>query len=153
MKIKDQLMSPTIQNRKVKYDYSINKSIEAGLVLNGSEIKSIRAGMANLRGSYVAIENNEAWVIGADITRYEQADITTPKEVRPIKLLLHKKELFDAIDWQKERGHALVIEDLHFTNGRAKAILCFATGKKLYDKRQALAEKDIERDIERDLER
>lgn len=140
-------------NRKARHDYFIEDTYEAGLVLTGSEIKSIRAGNVNLRDSYVTIRNGEAWVQGMHISPYQHASThdQAPDPTRPRKLLLHRYEIGRLAGRVSEKGLTIVPLRLYLKDGLAKLEIGVARGKKLYDKRQALAERDAERQIERAL--
>ncbi len=136
-----------INNRKAKYDYQIFETIEAGIVLTGTEIKSIRQGKANLKDSYATIKNGEAVIINMHISPYEQGNIFNHEETRTRKLLLHKKEILKLNDKIKIEGYTLVPLKLYFKKNKAKILLGVAKGKKTYDKREAIKQRDIERDI------
>src|ERR671933_732197 len=136
-------------NRKAFHDYFIEEEYEAGIVLTGSEIKSVRAGRINLRGSYVRVENDEAWLIDAHISPYEQSGPYYNHEpTRPRKLLLHRREISRLIGKLEAKGLTIVPLDMHFKGRRVKVKLGVARGKKLYDKREATAERDANRQIE-----
>ena len=140
-------------NRKARYDYFIKDSLEAGIVLRGTEIKSIREGKANLRDSYVIIQEGEAWLRNMHISRYKQAS-THEKELdplRPRKLLLHKRQInkLDAAIAQK--GLTIVPLRLYLVHNRAKVEIALATGKKNYDKRDSIAERESNRQMQRVL--
>jgi len=136
-----------INNRKAKYDYQIFETIEAGIVLTGTEIKSIRNGKANLKDSYATIKNGEAIIINMHISHYDKGNIFNHDETRTRKLLLHKKEILKLRDKIKMEGYTLVPIKLYFKGGIAKILLGVAKGKKNYDKRESIKQKDIERDI------
>jgi len=138
-------------NRKASHDYSLEESIEAGLVLMGSEIKSIRDNRVNLRDGYVLEQNGELWLMNVHISNYEQAGVFGHEPLRPRKLLLHKKQIARLISQLRERGYTLIPTTLYLKNGRAKVEIALARGKKQYDKRADLAEKDSRREIERAL--
>ncbi|MBA3945760.1 MAG: SsrA-binding protein SmpB [Herpetosiphonaceae bacterium] len=141
---------PVAVNRKAFHDYFIEEEYEAGLVLSGSEIKSVRVGKANLRGAYARIENDEAWLIDAHISPYEQSGVYFNHEpMRPRKLLLHRREISRLLGKLHAKGLTLVPLDIHFVGRRAKVKLGVARGKKLYDKREATAERDANREIQR----
>lgn len=142
-----------INNRKAKYDYQIFDSIEAGIVLTGTEIKSIREGKANLKDSYATIKNSEAIIINMHISHYDKGNIFNHDETRTRKLLLHKKEILKLHDKIRIEGYTLVPIKLYFKNGKAKILLGVAKGKKDYDKRESIKQKDIERDIRARLKR
>lgn len=136
-----------INNRKAKYDYQILETIEAGIVLTGTEIKSIRNGKANLKDSYATIKNGEAILLNMHISPYEQGNIFNHNETRTRKLLLHKKEILKLRDKIQTEGYTLVPIKLYFKGSLAKILLGIAKGKKTYDKREAIKKRDIERDI------
>ena len=136
-----------INNRKAKYDYQIFDTIEAGIVLTGTEIKSIRLGKANLKDSYATIKKGEAVIINMHISPYEQGNIFNHEETRTRKLLLHKKEIMKLNDKIKTEGFTLVPLKLYFKKNKAKILLGVAKGKKNYDKREAIKKRDIDRDI------
>ncbi len=142
-----------INNRKAKYDYQIFDTIEAGIVLTGTEIKSIREGKANLKDSYAKIKNGEAIIINMHISHYDKGNIFNHDETRTRKLLLHKKEILKLNDKIRLEGFTLVPIKLYFKNGKAKLLLGIAKGKKDYDKRESIKQKDIERDIRARLKR
>lgn len=142
-----------INNRKAKYDYQIFETIEAGIVLTGTEIKSIRDGKANLKDSYATIKNGEAIIINMHISHYDKGNIFNHDETRTRKLLLHKKEILKLRDKIKLEGYTLIPIKLYFKNGKAKILLGVAKGKKDYDKRESIKQKDIERDIRARLKR
>jgi SsrA-binding protein len=136
-------------NRKARHDYLIEETYEAGLVLTGSEVKSLRAGRVNLRDSHARITRGEAFLVGTHISPYGPAVHTGHEPVRPRKLLLHKREIARLVGKVKERGLTLVPLRLYFKGPRAKVELALARGKKQYDKRAALREKASRREAER----
>lgn len=140
-------------NRKARHDYLIEDTFEAGLVLTGSEIKSVRAGQVNLRDAYAVVRDNELWLINAHIAPYQQASYSNHEPRRDRKLLLHRREINRLIGHLQEKGLTLVALQLYLKNGRAKVELGLARGKKLFDKRQALRERDDRRQIDRALGR
>ena len=143
---------PVSVNRKAFHDYFIEEEYEAGIVLTGSEIKSIRAGRVNLRGAFVRVDNEEAWLLDAHISPYEQSGTHFNHEpTRPRKLLLHRREINRLMGRLDAKGLTLVPLDIHFKGRRAKVKLGLARGKKLFDKRDAVAERDASRQIERVL--
>ncbi|MBI4771385.1 MAG: SsrA-binding protein SmpB [Chloroflexi bacterium] len=141
------------QNRKARHDYEILRTFEAGLALLGSEIKSIRAGHANIRQAYVRVEGGEAWLVGANIAVYDPASRQNHDPERPRKLLLHSKEIIQLQEQVREKGLTIVPLQLYLARGRAKLEIAVARGKKQYDKRQAIAKRDAQRSIERALRR
>ena len=142
-----------IVNRKAKYDYQILDTIEAGIVLTGTEIKSIRAGKAQLKDSYATIKKGEAILINMHISQYEQGNQFNHDETRTRKLLLHKKEILKLNDKIKLEGFTLVPLKLYFNKNKAKILLGIGKGKKIYDKREAIKKRDIEKDIKSRLKR
>lgn len=139
------------QNKKAFHDYHIEESIEAGIVLTGTEVKSARQGRVNLRDSYAAVDKNELWLIGAHISPYEQGNINNHDPLRNRKLLIHSYELRRLIGKVQRTGYTLVPTKMYFKDGRAKVEVALAKGKALYDKREAIAKKDAARDVERAL--
>ena len=143
--------STIAQNKKAGHDYFIEDTFEAGLVLQGTEIKSIRAGKVNLRDSFVRIERNEAFVHNMHISHYEQGNRFNVDPLRVRKLLLHKHEIRKLIGATTVKGYSLIPLSMYLKNGKVKVELALAKGKKLHDKRQDLAKKDAQRTIEREL--
>lgn len=144
--------SPVIANRKARHDYFIEESIEAGIVLVGSEIKSVRGGRVNLTEGFVRIERGEAWLLNSHISPWPQAGTHFNHEpVRPRKLLLHIEEIARLKTKVEHKGLTLVPLKLYFVRGRAKLEVGLAKGKKLYDKRDSMAERDSQREIARAL--
>jgi SsrA-binding protein len=140
-------------NRRAFHDYFIDDRYEAGLVLTGTEVKSLRAGRANLRDGYVRIDGNEAWLENVHISAYAQAGYGNHEPTRPRKLLLHGKEIASLIGKVKQRGYTVIPLRLYFSRNHAKVEIGLARGKRQYDKRQALAEADARREMERALKR
>lgn len=136
-----------IKNKKASFDYFIEDTYECGIVLTGTEIKSIRKGSANLKDSYARVRNNEVFLTNMFISTYEEGNRFNHDERRERKLLLHKKEIYKIRDKVEREGYSLVPVKLYLKEGKAKILLGVAKGKKLYDKRQSLKEKDIKRDI------
>jgi SsrA-binding protein len=140
------------RNRKATHDYHLSDTFEAGLVLQGSEIKSIRAGRVSLQDGYVEERGGELWLVGVHISPYEQASIfghTDP--LRPRKLLLHKREIARITDFIRDQGATAVPTMIYLERGRAKVEVVLAKGKKLYDKRDSIGKRDAERQIRRVL--
>jgi SsrA-binding protein len=137
-----------IRNRRARYDYHVLDSFECGIVLHGSEVKSIRGGRANLQDGYARVENGEVWLHGMHISPYEfsRGDLDP---VRPRKLLLHHKEIDELTRATAEKGITLVPLRVYFKDGRAKVELAVARGKRTYDKRRAIAERDAKREADR----
>lgn len=143
---------PIAVNRKAYHDYFIEEDYEAGIVLTGSEIKSVRAGRVNLRGSYARVENDELWLLDAHISPNDQTGAYFQHEpTRPRKLLLHRREINRLLGKLEQKGLTLIPLDIHFKQRRAKVKLGVARGKKLYDKREATAERESQRQIQRVL--
>lgn len=140
-----------IINRKAKFDYQIFDSYEAGIVLTGTEIKSIRQGNCNLKDSYIVIRNEEAYIINMHISHYEEGNIFNHEETRTRKLLLHKNEIKKLNDKIKISGHTLIPLKLYFKKNKAKLQIALAKGKKTYDKRESIKERDINRNIQKTL--
>ena len=141
------------QNKKARHDYSIEDVYEAGLVLTGTEVKSLRAGRASLVDAYATIKDGEAWLHNAHIPEYTLGTWTNHTPRRARKLLLHREEIAKLVGKTKESGLALVPLQLYFKDGRAKVEIALARGKKSYDKRQTLATRDAARDVARELGR
>ncbi|MFQ5851344.1 MAG: SsrA-binding protein SmpB [Candidatus Binatia bacterium] len=138
-------------NRRARYDYFVEESFEAGLVLVGSEVKSLREGNANLKDSYARIGKGEAFLLNAHISPYPAASGFNHEPTRTRKLLLHKREIRRLTGKVKERGLTLIPLKLYFKNGRAKVELGLARGKKVHDKRETLRRKVMQREMERSL--
>ncbi len=141
------------KNKKAYFNYEILDTYEAGIVLRGSEIKSIRNHNVSIDQAYVRIQGEEAWLIDAYIHPYEQASQFNHEPKRPRKLLLHKKEILDLWDTVRIKGRTVVPLRMYLKNGKAKLEIAAAVGKKHRDKRQAIAERDAERQAERELRR
>ena len=139
------------ENRKARHDYFIHETYEAGIALVGTEVKSLRAGKANLKDSFARIKNNEIYLDNMHISPYEQGNIFNHDPLRARKLLMHKAEIIKLSTKIKEKGFTLVPLKIYFSHGRAKVALGLATGKKNYDKRRTLAEKAAKREVERAL--
>jgi SsrA-binding protein len=140
-----------INNKKARFDYEILDTYEAGIALTGTEIKSIRAGKANLKDSYGVIRKNEIYLLNMHISHYEQGNIFNHDETRTRKLLLHKKEIYKIRDMLEQQGLTLVPIKLYFKGNKAKILLGIAKGKKLYDKRESIKERQNLIDIKREL--
>lgn len=139
------------ENRKARHDYFIEESMEAGIELVGTEVKSIRGGKANLRDSYAYIKNGEIFVSNMHISPYEKGNIFNKDPLRDRKLLLHKKEILRLEGFTMQKGYTLVPLSLYLKNGRVKVNIGVARGKKDYDKRDAMLEKAAKRDIDREM--
>jgi SsrA-binding protein len=139
-----------VTNRKARHNYEIVDSIEVGIVLLGSEVKSLREGKANLADAYARIKNGEVWVVGVHISQYKQNTIQILDPLRDRKLLLHKAEIKKLLRRVDEKGMTLVPLRLYFKGNIAKIELGIARGKRQYDKKTAIAQKDAKRDLERE---
>lgn len=137
-------------NRKARHEYHVEETLEAGLVLTGTEIKSIRAGRANLAEAYARIERGEAWLIGAHIAPYQQASRFNHEPTRTRKLLLHRDQIAELVGKTQTRGYTLVPLRLYLRDGLAKVELGLARGRKAHDKRRVIAERDARRQLERE---
>ena len=138
-------------NRKAKFEYFLIETFEAGIVLQGSEIKSIRAGQISLTEAFVQTNGEDAWLMGAHISPYEQANRFNHDPVRPRRLLLHKKEIRNLWDDSRQKGMTIIPTRVYLKGGRAKVEIALARGKKTYDKRETIAKRDRERDSARDM--
>jgi len=137
------------ENRKARHEYFIEDTYECGLALAGTEVKSVRAGKANLKDSYAQVKNGEAYIIGMHISPYEKGNIFNRDPFRSRKLLLHKGEIRKLGVLSQVEGYSLIPLQLYLKNGIVKLELAVAKGKKLYDKRRDLAERDVKREMER----
>lgn len=140
-----------IQNRKAKYDYEIVDTIESGIVLTGTEIKSLRLGKANLKDSYAIIRNGEVYLLNMHISEYDHGNIFNHEETRSRKLLLHKKEILKLNDKIRLEGFTLVPLKVYLKRNYAKVLLGIGKGKKLYDKRETMKERELNRQINKAL--
>jgi SsrA-binding protein len=136
-------------NRRARHEYDIEETVEAGIVLTGTEIKSVRAGRVQLQDSYARVEDNEAWLHNLHIAPYEQGNRANVEAIRPRKLLLHRKEIDRLLGKAQDRGLTLVPLAVYLRNGFAKVELAIAKGRKLYDKREAIASRDAKREQDR----
>ena len=139
------------ENRKAYHDYHIEEKMEAGLELQGTEVKSLRQGRVNLSDSYAAVQNGELWLIGMHISPYEQGNVFNRDPMRPKKLLMHRSEINRLAGLVQRQGYALIPLEIYLKNGLMKVQLGLCKGKKLYDKREDNAKRDAERDMERAL--
>lgn len=137
------------ENRKARHDYHIHESYETGIVLTGTEVKSLRAGKANLKDSYARIDHSELMLHNMHISPYDAGNRFNHEPLRTRKLLMHRSEIDKLIGKTKEKGFTLVPLKIYFTHGMAKLQLGLATGKKNYDKRQDMAERDAKREMDR----
>ena len=136
-------------NRRARHEYAVEETLEAGIALTGTEIKSIRAGRVNLAEAYARIEKGEAWLIGAHIAPYEQGNRNNHEPTRTRKLLLHRDQIAELLGRTQAKGFTLVPLKLYIRNGMAKLEIGVARGKKAYDKRRTIAERDARRELER----
>lgn len=140
-----------IKNKKAYFDYFIEEEIEAGIVLKGTEVKSIREGLANIKDCYAIIRNKEVFLLNMYIAKYNDGGVFNHDERRTRKLLLNKREILKLRDKIEISGYTLVPLKVYFKNNKVKVLLGLAKGKKNYDKRESLKEKDIKKDIARAL--
>lgn len=140
-------MAMIIDNRRARHEYEILETFEAGLVLAGTEVKSIRAGGISLSEAYARVRDGEAWLMGMHVPPYKQGSFSNLEPNRPRKLLLHREEIVRLQNRVNEKGLTIVPLRLYFTRGMAKILLGVARGKKLWDKRAAAAKRDVEREI------
>lgn len=138
-----------IVNRKARFDYEVLEEIEAGIVLTGTEIKSIRDGKANIKDCYGVIRNGEVYLLNMHISHYEQGNIFNHDETRTRKLLLHKKEILKLNNSIQLQGLTLIPLKVYFKKNKAKILLGLCRGKKNYDKRESIKERDIKRDLQK----
>lgn len=141
--------STIAQNKKAFHDYFIEENYEAGIVLVGTEVKSIRNGKVNLKDSYGVFKNGELFLINMHVSPYEQGNIFNRDPLRDRKLLLHKKELSKLFGKKNQEGYSLIPTSLYYKNGRIKVNISLAKGKKNYDKRDSMLEREHRRDIDR----
>jgi SsrA-binding protein len=141
------------RNRKARHEYDLLEKVEAGLVLTGTEVKSLRTGKASLEESYAGVDRGEVWLYGCDIPEYLEANRMNHKPKRPRKLLLHRSEIIKIAEKSSEKGLTLVPLQIYFKNGLAKVELSVARGRKTFDKREALKKQDAKREIDRALRR
>jgi SsrA-binding protein len=139
------------ENRRARHDYHLLDRYEAGIVLTGTEVKSLRESRATLQQAYADVRGEEVWLVGAHIAEYAQGNVHNHDPDRDRKLLLHKKEIASLIGKVRERGFTLVPTRLYWKNGKVKVELALARGKELHDKRRDLARRDADRQIERAL--
>ena len=140
-------------NRRAFHDYFIDEKYEAGIALTGTEVKSLRAGKANLRDGFVRIDSNEAWLENVHISPYTQGGYVNHEPMRPRKLLLHRREIATLIGKTRQKGFTLIPLRMYFSGNHAKVEIGLARGKRQYDKRVALAEADAKREMERAIRR
>ena len=144
-------MKLVANNKKAYHDYFVDEKIEAGLVLHGTEVKSLRMGKCSIKESFIRIENGEMFVYGMHISPYEKGNIFNKDPLRVKKLLLHKSEINKLTGKIKEKGFTIVPLQVYFKDGKAKMEIGLCRGKKLYDKRQDIAKKDMKREAEKEF--
>jgi len=136
-------------NRKAHHDYFIEETVEAGVVLQGTEVKSLRLGLANLTDSYAIVKNGEMFLLNANISVYPQGNLANHEPLRTRKLLLHKAEIVKLTWKMTQKGFTLIPLKIYFLRGRAKVLIGLAKGKKSFDKRDTIKEKESKREVER----
>ena len=141
------------RNRRARFDFDLLEKVEAGIVLTGTEVKSLRTGKASLEEAYASVDGGEVWLNGCDIPEYLQANRMNHKPKRPRKLLLHRSEIQKVAAKSHERGLTLVPLRIYFKKGIAKVEICVAKGRKQHDKRDAIKKQDVKREIDRALRR
>lgn len=141
------------QNRKARHNYEVIDTLECGIMLAGSEVKSLRAGQVSLDEAYGRMNRGEVWLIGCDIQEYKNATAWNHEPKRPRKLLLHRREINKVAAKAYEKNFTLVPLKMYFKNGRAKVLLGICKGKKAYDKRESIKKSDMQRDIDRAMRR
>jgi SsrA-binding protein len=142
---------PIAENRRARYDYELLDRFEAGVVLTGTEVKSLREGRVTLAQAYADVRGNEVWLIGAEISTYDQGNIANHEPTRDRKLLLHRGEIATLVGKVREKGQTLVPTRLYFKDGRVKVELALARGKEKGDKRRDIADRDAKRQMDRAL--
>ena len=140
-------------NRRAFHDYFIDEKYECGIVLTGTEVKSLRAGRCNLRDGFARIDENEAWLENVHISPYVQANLMNTEPMRPRKLLLHRKQIASLIGKVRQKGYTLIPLRVYFKRNHAKVEVGLCRGKRQFDKREAMAERDAKREIERAMRR
>lgn len=138
-------------NKKAYHDFFIEETYEAGIVLHGTEVKSLRMGKCSIKEAFIRIENGEVYIYGMHISPYEKGNIFNKDPLRVKKLLLHRQQIRKLVGNSSEKGYTIVPLKVYFSNGRAKIEIGLAKGKKLYDKRQDIAKKDQKREAEKEL--
>lgn len=139
------------QNRKARHDYFIEETYETGIVLKGTEVKSIRGGRINLKDGYARVENSEVFLYNVHISPYEQGNIFNSDPMRVRKLLMHKREIRKLIGYVQQKGYSLIPLKAYLKNGKVKIELAVARGKAQYDKRETIARRDADRRIQKEL--
>lgn len=137
------------KNRKAQFEYFLLERFEAGIALKGSEIKSVRGGQVSLQEAYIKIDGQQAWLVNSHIASYQAASYSDHDPKRPRRLLLHKKEIRQLWNEVRLKGVTIIPVSMYLKDGRAKLEIAIAKGKKLYDKRRDIAEKDLRRDTDR----
>jgi len=140
-----------VDNRRARHDYELLERFEAGVVLTGTEVKSLRQGRASLAQAYADVRGSEVWLVGANIATYDQGNIANHDPERDRKLLLHRREIASLIGKVREKGQTLVPTRMYWKDGRAKVELALARGKEVRDKRRDIAKREADRDMERAL--
>jgi SsrA-binding protein len=148
-KVEDTGIKVVARNRRARHEFDLLEKVEAGIVLTGTEVKSLRNGKASLEESYASVDQGEVWLIGCDIPEYTQANQMNHKPKRPRKLLLHRREIDKLVAKASDKGFTLVPLQIYFKQGLAKVEISVARGRKLYDKREALKKQDARRDMDR----
>ena len=151
--MKDEAVKVVATNRKASHDYYLEDRWEAGIALQGSEIKSIRTGQMSLREAYVKVEGGQAWLVNAHIAPYDPASRMNHDPTRPRRLLLHRREIAKLSSEIRQKGYVLIPTRVYLARGRAKVEIALARGKKHYDKRQEIARRESERELRRALVR
>lgn len=151
VKMAKEAMKLVANNKKAYHDFFIEEKYEAGLVLHGTEVKSLRMGKCSIKEAFIRIENGEVYIYGMHISPYEKGNIFNKDPLRVRKLLLHRQEIRKLIGNSTEKGYTIVPLQVYFKDGRAKIEIGLAKGKKLYDKRQDIAKKDQKREAEKEL--
>ncbi len=146
---KDERERDVAVNRRAYHDYFIDEKLEAGIMLTGTEVKSVRNGRTNLRDGFVRIDGREAWLENVHISPFEQASVMNHEPMRPRKLLMHRKEIASLIGKVRQKGYTLIPLRVYFARNRAKVEVGLARGKRQFDKREAIAERDAKREIAR----
>jgi SsrA-binding protein len=150
---KDERERDVAVNRRAYHDYFVDEKYEAGIMLTGTEVKSLRAGRCNLRDGFVRIDGHEAWMENVHISPYAQGNLMNHDPMRPRKLLLHRKQIATLIGKVRQKGYTLIPLRVYFTRNHAKVEVGLARGKRQYDKREAIAERDAKREIARAVRR
>jgi SsrA-binding protein len=140
-------------NRRAYHDYFVDEKYEAGIALTGPEVKSLRSGRCNLRDGFVRIDGHEAWMENVHISPYVQANLMNTEPMRPRKLLLHRKQIATLIGKVRQKGYTLIPLRVYFKRNHAKVEVCLCRGKRQFDKREAMAERDAKREIDRAMRR